>query len=181
MLAISISINANLKNVILTIYFQRCNVMKTSLLFICLLFSSYSFSASEDEKLTAIEAMINKNGINSFMEQFVPQEHSQFPIKKDILDTVMSVYYIKITKAKIYTHILNPEWRKIISRMAKISISDAEKYMPELMRKQSVNSLCSNKLNKIYFKHGVKILNKYSEQNGTEIFTTEVKQNDCNA
>jgi hypothetical protein len=157
--------------------------MRIILTLLIILVSSNIFSANitEQDKLATTNKLIKKYGINSFMGYVISQEQSQYPLKKNILDTITSVYYIKRTKAKVYKHILNPEWRKIISNNAKISISEVDKHIHNLMQKQSVNSLCSYKLNIIYFKNGVKILNIYSEVNGTKLFITEVKLSNCNA
>ncbi len=139
----------------------------------------FANASGESEKLRAIEEMIDKNGIDNVMQQFIAYEHNQLPIKKDRMDTITSVMYVKSTRAKIYKHILTPKWEQIISDITKISVQDAKQYMPELMQKQSINSICSNKLNQVYFKHGVKILNVYSKSDGTKIFTTTVTKSDC--
>ncbi|PFG53108.1 hypothetical protein ATG98_2190 [Marinobacter sp. LV10R520-4] len=137
------------------------------------------YASDENEKLQAIEALIQKHGLDNVMQQFIAHEHEQLPIKKDKLDTITSVMYVKSTKAKIYKHVLTPGWEKIISDMTEVSTQDAKQYMPGLMQQQLANSICSNKLNQIYLKHGAKIVNVYSDADGNELFTTTVKQSDC--
>lgn len=152
--------------------------LSITLIIMCLVTSSVW---SEVDKLHAIEEMTDKNGISSVMSQIVEYEQSQLPIKKDRIDTITSVMYVKSTRSKIYKHMLIPGWEEVISDISDMSAQEAKKYMPDLMEKQSINSICSNKLNRIYLKHGVKIVNIYSKSDGTKLFETTVSDSDCGA
>ncbi len=110
---------------------------------------------------------------------FIKKEQTKYPKKMNTLDTVTGVFYIRKTKAKVYRHMLNPEWRKIIKGKNNISIKQVEKYVPEMMQTQSINTACSVKLDRLYLKYGVKIVNRYSEQNGIFLFETNVEESNC--
>ena len=45
----------------------------------------------------------------------------------------------------------------------------------------ATNSDCSVKFNRLLLEYGVIIVNRYSEQDGTYLFTTEVRADDCHA
>lgn len=140
---------------------------------------SFLQASTEKEILEKIESAIKNNGITPVIEMFIAKEQAEYPKVMNTLDTVTGVFYIKATKAKVYKHMLNPEWRKIVKGKNNISISEVEKYLPELMQQQATNTACSVKLDRLYLKYGVKIVNRYSEQNGTFLFETTVKESNC--
>ena len=152
--------------------------MKKILIFILLL-TSLAQASSKEEILKNIESLIKSNGINSMMEKFIAKEQTEYPKKMNTLDTVTGVFYINMTKAKVYRHQLNPKWRTIVKGKNNISIKQVEKFLPELMQKQAINTACSVDLDKLYLKYGVKIIHRYSEQDGTYLFETIVKKSSC--
>lgn len=136
-------------------------------------------ASTEKEILEKIESAIKNNGVSPVIEMFIAKEQSEYPKVMNTLDTVTGVFYINMTKAKVYRHQLNPEWRKIIKGKNNITISQVEKFLPELMQQQATNTACSVKLDRLYLKYGVKIVHRYSEKNGIFLFETIVKESNC--
>ena len=79
-----------------------------------LIFFSLLHASTKEEILLTIESMIKANGIGDVIEMFIEKEQTEYPKKMNTLDTITGVFYIRITKAKVYKHMLNPDWRKII-------------------------------------------------------------------
>lgn len=154
-------------------------MIKYCLIAIVIMCPIFSSASDENEKLREVQALMSKYGVNSAMQQFVAHENDQLPISNDRLDTVTSVMYLKSTKAKIYKHVLAPGWEEIVSDMTGMSADGVRRYMADLMQQQSIGSICSNKLNQLYLKHGVRIVNIYSGVDGEELFKTTIKKSDC--
>jgi hypothetical protein len=51
--------------------------------------------------------------------------------------------------------------------------------MPNQIKIQAKNSICSNEVNQIFLNHGVKIVNRYSSHDGKELFSVTIRKSDC--
>lgn len=139
-------------------------------------------STSNEEQLSKIKSVIDKYGIDLYMEYIFEKENEGLPLKKDYIDTITSIYYLKSTKTRTYKHILSKKWENAISTSAKkeqVSYSFIKDIFAEEAQKNSVNATCSVKLSRLYLNYGVKIMHIYSKSDGTFLFSTEVRKKDC--
>ena len=143
-------------------------------------FAKNTNAASENEILKEIENLINAQGIDIFMEQAVLNEQHAYPLKKDVIDTIVNVYYIRPSKNKVYTHMLNANWREYYSEANNLALEQVEILLQAKMKEITINTICSNKLNLVYLDNKVKITHLYRELDGTFIFELNVGEKDCN-
>lgn len=155
--------------------------MNKIIIFFCSLLFISAYGTSEAKKLEVIKYIIDTKGIDFMLEITVDKMQQEYPKKMDILDTVTRVYYIKLTNARVFEHVLNPNWRSIFKADHNITIKQVEDYLPELMQRNAINTACSIPLEKLYLDYSVKFINIYKEVDGTRLFDTIVEKKDCSS
>jgi len=143
-----------------------------------LLISTLSAS-TEAEKIDMIKQLIKQNGIDFVIEKTIPYEQKEYPKIKNKIETTTSVVYLKSTKTKLYKISVVNNWESIIVGNNNYTHKEVMLYYPQQMQNRSVNSLCSNKLNQLFFENGLKIKIVYHDEDGNYLFKVNVKNEDC--
>ncbi len=144
-----------------------------------LLLTSMLIASSESEKLNMIKQLIKQYGIDFVIEKTITFEQKEYPKIKNKIETISSVVYLKSTKTKMYKITAVNNWESLVVGNNNYTHKEVMLYYPQQMQIQSVNSLCSNKLNQLYFKNGLKIKTIYHDQDGNYLFKTNVTNENC--
>ena len=150
---------------------------KIALLFILLV--SLTFASSEAEKIKTIKQLIKKYGLSFVIEKTISFEQNEYPKKKNRLETITSVVYLRNIKTKIYKISVVNNWEKIIVGNKDYTHKEIMRLYPQQMQLKNINSLCSYKLNRLFFKNGLTIKTVYNDENGNFLFSTSVNNKDC--
>jgi len=144
-----------------------------------MLLGSLIFASSETEKIEKIKQLIKQHGLSFVIEKTIPFEQNEYPKKKNKLEVISSVLYLSNIKTKMYKISVVNNWEEIIVGNNNYTHKDVMRFYPQQMQQRSINSLCSYKLNRLFFKNGLTIKTVYNDENGNFLFSTSVNNEDC--
>jgi len=141
---------------------------------------AFCFSAhaqvSQAEGMRIAKDYVRQHGLAAFVEMQTAKVRENLPLKQSELEQVIGATYLRSTNTQIFKHLAVSDWRPRAAKLRGVSVDEAARLMPLLLRHHAITNSCSVPLTRFMLDKGLTIKHIYYEGAGRYLFTIDIRE-----